>query len=271
MKLANLCTAAILVVAFLAFTGATAPPDPELAEASWTTDMDLVTFHLVFHNPDPDTPSLPVSGSVFSQEFGVFLPDQGLIDEFDIPPIPPESFFDVFFEVPLSGLPPTAGEILPGNGPLAPGVHGVAQPLCPPDDHWDGNVDIFWGVPGALAQVLAHYGTLQVGPGVGNSYIHVVTNCAFPATWTITGLCAGFSATLVNEDLSPAPNPVPAGWTGHICVSAAASVPVGSTCCFKVNFNCGGIPGVIDLCVEVCDWTTPVEPVTWGRIKSLYD
>jgi len=35
-----------------------------------------------------------------SQEFGAFLPTYGPIGNFDVPPIQPSSFFDVFFECP---------------------------------------------------------------------------------------------------------------------------------------------------------------------------
>jgi len=273
MRVANPCAAAVFAALVLMLAAAPCLADVELALVEWSTDAetDVTQFHLQFYNPDPQSPSLEVSGVVYAQEFGVFLPDLNIIEEYDIPPIPPDSFFDVFFDVPNDQLPPSAGEILPGMGPLAPGVHGVAvQAPCPPDVHWDGNVDIIWNGPGGTGQVMAHLGTLYVGPGVGISYIHVVTGCTMPATWTITGVCAGFTAFLVNEDFTPAPNPVPPGWSGHLGVTAAASTPVGTQCCFNLNFTCGTAPATIRLCVDVCDWSTAVEPVTWGHIKSLY-
>ena len=245
-------------------------PMPVLAQedVSWTNVGSDVRFQLRFRNPEVMMSEM-VSGEIRSQEYGAFVPDYGPIGTFDVPPIPPESFFDVFVDVPRSQLPESALEIHPG--PLAPqGFFSVAQvDTCPPDDHWDGNVDVFWIGSGGMGQTWAHHGTLHVCPGQGNSYIHVVTNCAAFAPWAIVGVCPGFSVTLVNEDLTAAPNPVPPGWTGHICVSAAGNVPIGTQCCFAVNFTCLGVMVPVNLCATACPCEpVPVEPTTWGRIKA---
>lgn len=231
-------------------------------DVSWTTETGIVTFHLRFYNPDPTTSALE-TGEMFAQPYGAFVPDLAPIGTFDIPPIEPESFFDVFFAIPLDQLPPSATEILPWTPDK--------DVPCPPDWHWDGNVDVIWTGPFGGGMVQAHYGTLQVCPGQGGSYIHVVTNCPGWAAWAVVGLCAGFNATLVNEDLTPAPNPVPPGWTGFIAVTAAAGTPIGAQCCFTVNFTCGQVTIPVNLCVTTCDCGpigTQREP--WGSIKALY-
>jgi hypothetical protein len=233
----------------------------ERENISWTSDETTVTFQLTFYNPDASTSDW-VSGELYAQEYGAFLSGTP-VGTFDIPPIPPESFFDVFMEVPRVDLPPSAGEITPWGT-------GKAVQICSPNWHWDGNVDVIWAGAGGAGQVQAHYGTLQACPGAGGSYIHVVTNCVGPATWTVTGLCAGFNMNLVNEDFSPAPNPVPAGWTGHIAVTANISVPFGTTCCFAVNFTCGGVTVPVQLCVDACDCSLEAESSTWGKVKGLY-
>jgi len=45
---------------------------------------------------------------------------------------------------------------------------------------------------------------------------------------------------------------------------------VGATCCFTVDFTCGGVTATIDMCVEACQCPVPVTPGTWGDIKVLY-
>lgn len=240
-----------------------AGPSLDPSDIGWQTTAGAVQFTLRFRNPSSIDPTDVVSGAVHAQAFGVFLPDLGLLHTFDLPPIAPDSFFDVFFEVPLCDL--------PGGCPPAPGARATLQAIpCPPFDHWDGNIDVHWNGPGGAGQVFKHVGASQVCPGRGNSYTHVVTGCAFPAPWVIAGVCPGWSVTLVNEDLSPAPNPVPPGWSGFICVSANANVAVGSVCCFTVTFTCAGLPAVINMCSTTCDCPVPVEPSTWGTIKSHY-
>jgi hypothetical protein len=189
-----------------------------------------------------------------SQPFGVFAQDLGSIGQFSVPPIAPSSFFDVFVDVPLNQLPPPPQKIRPMSlADVQPEQNGT----CPVDNHWDGNVDLHWTSPKMPGQVNKHYGTIQVCPGSGNSYIHTLVFCPAAATWTIAGLCPGFNATLVNEDFSPAPNPVPAGWTGFICINANTTVTYGTVCCFQVVFNCNGGQGVIDLCATACNCAKP--------------
>ena len=208
---------------------------------------------------------MPTAGTLRSQEFGAFLPDFGTIGTFDVPPIEPESFFDVFFEVPLAQLPPSATKVLPGGGPP------IGWP-CPPDTIWAGNVDVLWDSLGVMVHVNKHLGNLLVNPGAGPSYIHLVTNCAAPAPWAIVGLCAGFNATLVGEDLLPAPNPLPAGWTGFIAVSSPAGTPAGQVCCFQVVLTCNGVPGVIQLCATTCVWPGPhgptIDQIDWEMVGT---
>lgn len=227
------------------------------ADIDWQTltDNQTVHFHMRFRNTTPG-PTGPVSGQVRSQMFGVFMPDLNVIKTFDVPAMAPNSFFDVFFDVSLNQLPPgtphTGGEKpLPVPGTAAP--NSVNDfPGCPPDNHWDGNIDIIWGGAGGAGQVNKHVGNLHACSGSGHSYVHMIVGCANTATWTIAGVCAGFNATLVNEDFTPAPAILPAGWTGFICVNIAAAIPAGTTCCFTVNFFCSGQVGTIDLCAIAC-------------------
>ncbi len=250
-----------------------------VAAVDWTTIVDVVRFHIRFANEDPDNSSDPANAMVHAQEFGVFLPNQGLIQQINIPPMQPDSFFDVFFDVPLSALPPSAATELPGGGPakavgLEPDGAGTPAAPCPPPTNWNGNLDIVWSGPGYTGQIEKHYGELLICPGADPSYIHVrSSNCPNPAPWTIAGLCPGFTATLVNEDKTPAPNPVPPGWTGWICVQSPAGVPDGLNCCFTVTFTCNGSPAVIDLCATTCDWGQPqpaptLTAVDWTNVGS---
>ena len=252
-----------VLICILAATPAVADLILTQDNVTWTTTSGIVTFHLRFFNPD-QTLSTPTFGELRSQPYGAFVDNLGLIGVFDIPPIEPESFFDVFFEIPLSQLPPSAAEMLPFT-------KDAADFDCFPDWHWDGNVDVIWGGPHGGGMVNAHHGTLQVCAGQGGSYIHIVTNCPGFLWWNVVGLCAGFTATLVNEDLTAAGNPLAPGWTGHIAVSAAATTPVGTVCCFAINFNCGGVVVPVNLCATVCD-CAPVgtELSPWGSIKALF-
>jgi hypothetical protein len=70
-------------------------------------------------NTDPARTTDPISMEMRSQEFGAFLPDLGLIGQAAVPPIQPQGFFDVFFDVDLASLPPQPPEELPGGGPPA--------------------------------------------------------------------------------------------------------------------------------------------------------
>jgi hypothetical protein len=141
------------------------------------------------------------------------------------------------------------------SGPSSGPADGPSGP-CPPIDHWDGNVDLHWVGAAGGGTVNKHIGQMVVCPGSGGSLIHVgQLECDSTSSlpWLVSGLCPGFHATLVQEDkVTPAPNPVPPGWTGYIKVTADAWVPVPDTCCFQVTFACRGITGVIDLCVFTC-------------------
>jgi len=242
------------------------PRKPVLKSTDWTRVGSNIRFHMQWMNPDVGGASDPVHGTMNSQPFGAFAQDFGPIGEFNVPAISVNSFFDVFIEVPLDQLPPEPPKQLPGGGP-PPGSP------CPPDTSWSGNVDIQWSGMGGTGQVNRHFTNLLVRPGSGSSHIHALIFCndAAGATWSITGLCPGWSATLLNEDFTPAPNPVPAGWTGWISVAAAASVPSGSSCCFSITFLCAGVPGVIEVCAEACLWpTTDVPPNTRGVDFGIY-
>ncbi len=259
MKWLLLLVSFTILAAMPATAGLVLDPD----DVAWTTVADIVTFTMRFHNPDP-VESEPATGDLVAYPFGAFLEGGLPVGNFDIPPIPPDSFFDVTFDVPLDQLPPTADEILPWIGKSA-------LDFCPQDWHWDGNVDVIWNGPSGGGSTQVHHGTLQVCSGYGGSYIHVATNCPGNVGWNITGVCAGFTATLVNEDLSPAPNPLMPGWTGHIAVSAVTGTPLGTTCCLTVNFTCGGVTVPVKLCVVTCD-CGPIENEhsSWGYLKSLY-
>jgi hypothetical protein len=249
------------------------PRRPTLAVTDWTHIGTIERFHMRWENNDPNISSGAVSGDMNSQPFGVFASNFGPIGHFDIPPIVPNSFFDVFFDIPLASLPPGPSKQLPGGGGPQPSLRTASTTTgpCPPDTAWDGNVDITWDGAGGSGHVNKHVGDLDICPGAGPSYIHVLTFCtvATGSTWAISGLCPGFNATLVNEDKSPAPNPVPAGWTGFICVTSPAGTLIGINCCFQVTFDCGGVPGVIELCARTCDCGPPKPTLTgtdWTHI-----
>ena len=238
---------------------------PTLTLTEWTTLGTDVRFHLRWANLDPETASEPTSVTLHSQQFGAHLADFGTIGGFSVPAIAPSSFFDVFFEVPLSELPPPPEKRLPGGGP----------PLgwqCPPDSVWAGNVHVIWDSLGVPVSVWRHFGQVLVNPGQGPSYIHVITNCANPAAWAINGVCQGFNVTLVNEDKTAAANPVPAGWTGFICVTSPAGTAGGLVCCFNVTFVCNGVPGVVQVCATTCQWPMPHAPtldtVEWSMVDA---
>jgi hypothetical protein len=282
MTMRSLASRSILAALLLSFVVIAVPASAELvvSDVRWETIGGDVHFSLQFHNDDPANPSPPVSGEMSSQPFGAFVQNFGPIGTFNVPSLAPDSFFDIFFDVALADLPPSAETIMPGTGAgtLAPGVNGAATVACPPPNFWNGNVDILWTPPGTGA-VNYHFGQLQICPGAGPSYIHVILDCSDPAgiSWNFSGTCPGWTATLVVTDPGfipggPAPNPIPAGpFDGWICVSADNSVPVGSLCQFDLNLTCGGEPAVITVDVEACDWgSTPVEEKTWGAIKALY-
>lgn len=268
-----LVLAGLFVLPTLAFA------DVVLHDASWESVGEIVRFHLQFHNPGPSE-SGPVSGVLSSQPYGAFLQNHGEIGTFDVPSLAVDSFFDIWYEVSRADLPPSAEEITPGNpGSTAPGVTFGAQALCPPDNFWNGNIDVFWSGPGGSGQANYHVGTVLVCPGAGPSYIHIFGDCPTPPglSWNFSPACAGWIPGLVVDNAGspggPAPNPFPPGFfDGWICVSADASVTIGSTCTIQLNMVCGTETVVVELQVEACDWSTvPVEAVTWGRIKAQYE
>lgn len=266
--------AAILAIGSPARAGEILPLRLDIV--NWQTvvgPIPCIRFHARFSNPDALNTSGPVSGEMHTQPFGAFVPNGQLIGTFDVPPMQPSSFFDVFIDVPLTDLPPSAERILPGTG--AGGLEPAAA--CPPDNFWAGNVNVNWSGAGGTGQANVHNGTLQICPGAAPSYIHVVTDCQDPAgiTWSFGSLCPGWSAALVlNSNFAPgdpAPNPIPPGFfDGWICISADASVTVGANCNVVLSLNCGNQPATISLLAEACDWqATPVRPSTWGEVKTL--
>ena len=253
------CSGALATVELCATACDCAPPkNPVPGTIDWQTlpDGGTVRFHVRWTNPDT-APSGAITGTMFSQDFGVFRPDFGTIGTFTVPAIAPNSFFDVFTDVSLALLPPSALKL---GGPLSGAMNVVAGGLsagpCPPIVHWDGNVDLHWVGAAGPGQVNKHIGEMVVCPGSGASLIHVAQlECDSTSSlpWSIAGLCPGYHATLVNEDkVTLAPNPVPPLWTGYIKVWADAPVPVPDSCCFQVVFTCHGSSGVIDLCVHTC-------------------
>ena len=143
---------------------------PTLSGIDWTTSGGVVTFHQHWTNPDPSNSSEPVSGDMNSQEFGVFLPNFGPIGHFDVPPIAPMSFFDVFFDVPLSALPANPAVTVPGGNP-APGTP------CYTEDHWHGNVNVDWSGPGGSGSVGKHFGEMPLCAGGPPTTLFVETAC----------------------------------------------------------------------------------------------
>jgi len=118
----------VAAVLALPLLGLAAPSsaDVEVSQVDWETLGQSVRFHVQFHNTDPSSSSSPVSGLMSSQPFGAFVPNSGPIGTFDVPELAADSFFDVFFDVALSSLPPSAEMILPGGGP------GGTPPPPPP-------------------------------------------------------------------------------------------------------------------------------------------
>ena len=217
---------------------------PEVSTVEWTTMGTLVRFHLQFVNNGTE-PTETSSGVLSSQEFGAFMPLYGTIGSFDVP---------------LSSLPPSAQKF----SEWAKDANVVE---CGADDHWDGNVDLFF----AGMHINVHNAHMYVCPGHGNSLIHLMTACNGWMPWVIGNVCAGFHVAVQNMDRSAAPNPVPPGWQGFIVGWADATVPLGTICCFQVTFTCNGVNQAVWCCLEACDCSAvPIEQSTWGTIKSLY-
>ncbi len=91
---------ALPLLGLAAQSSAQPPAGVEVSQVDWETIGSSVRFHVQFHNPDQNAPSDPVSGEMSSQPFGAFVPNSGPIGTFDVPSLAPDSFFDVFFELP---------------------------------------------------------------------------------------------------------------------------------------------------------------------------
>jgi len=261
MKTVISCCALLLTLSLLA-PAATADVVLDPADISWVTDAGVVTFTLKFHN-DAGVPSEAQVGELFAQEYGAFLPDLMSIGEFSIPPIPPIGFFDIFVEIPYDQLPPSAEEYFDWGG-----IQKDAT--CAKNWHWDGNVDVIWGLPGGPT-IQSHLGTIQVCPGYGGSYIHVVTQCTGNVTWNITGACSGFTVNLLDEAFVNAPAVLLPGFSGWIAVTAVTGTPFGTSCIFTLNLTCNNVPMPVKLTATTCDCgPIKTEDTTWGTIKSLF-
>ncbi len=228
----------------------TGGPTPGQIDWSRLPGTNKVRFHVRWENPLRESPSMPVSGDLRPQAFGVFLPDQGHIGHFDIPSIAPGGSFDSFLDVARDSLPAEPARVFPGGNPPVGGP-------CPQDSSWIGNVDVTWGGPGGSGTVNRHYGNILVNSAGGGSFLHVISGCtlATGTTWTMSGGCPGWSITLENEDHTPAPAVLPAGWTGWLRFSAPG-LPSGSTCCVLLTFQCGSQTAAIYVCATVCQWAT---------------
>jgi hypothetical protein len=258
-----LCLAGLALAASPAFAAVSLTSE----DVSWTlVGTDMVRFQLHFHN-DGSAVSGAASGTLYSQEFGAFMPHYGTIGTFNVPPIEPESFFDVFFEVPITDLPFGGG----GGGGLATAAARIVP--CPPPT-WAGNVDVTWfeADPGGpiVGQVNKHFGVVGVCPGQGQYCIHLLTGCIGNITWAFRNVCPGWTVSLETEGHAPAPAQLPPGFTGWICVSANANVPVGSQCCFALDLTCLGVTATINVCAYACECPVPTIPETWGRLKTIY-
>ena len=160
----------------------------------------------------------------------------------------PGGYLDLYYDAATSTLPQWApAEVLPYGGP-----HGWP---CAPDTMWGGSAHVRWDSLGVAASAARHVGSLLVDPGQGASLIHVITHCTGASPWTIEGLGAGFDATLVDADqVTPAPNPLPANWAGFVAVSAAAGTASGVACSLRVVPSCGGATEAIEIRATTCFW-----------------
>ena len=106
-----------------------------------------------------------------------------------------------------------------------------------------------------------HVGTVLVNTSGGYSFIHVITGCTVAAgtPWSLGAICPGFTAVLLNESLTPSPNPLPPGWTGWLRLSASG-VPPGTPCCVDLTLHCGTEAATIEVCAVACDWGTAGVP-----------
>lgn len=269
-------TRVFLASAALFFLMALASPSSaaiSLTDVSWSTVQDNVVFSLRFHNDDFTNSSSTADVTLSAQPFGMFVESlTPPIGTFQVPPLAPDSFFDVEYSVSLLDLPPSAEVITP------PGSGASTKAACQTDRSWAGNVDVFWTGPDGSGQSFWHAGAIEVCPQAGNSYIHVVMDCADPAgvSWSFSGVCAGWSASLVVSSGGlpggAAPNPIPAGvFDGWICVSADGTVTDGDMCNFNLDASCGSTPATVAMTGIACTCgAVPSEETSWGRVKSRY-
>ena len=147
------------------------------------------------------------------QRFGVLPPNAGLIGHFDVPPIAPMSFFDVFFgDVPArrsAAQPGAADSRQPAAGRLAV-LHGGSL-ARERRRHLSGT--------GGSGTVNRHFGEMPLCPGAGPTNLFVETGCT-PVPWARRGASRGCAPASRPRCSTPtsrrAPNPVPAGWVGLI-------------------------------------------------------
>lgn len=241
-------------------------------DIDWTTTSGIVRFSMRFRNTAEEL-SDPTHAEVFVQDhYGAYVANGPMIWSGELPPIQPNSFFDVLFEVPLSQLPPSPTHVIrsaPADGaslndPCGPGGPGG------PGAAWQGNIDVVWSEPGGGGNVNKHTAGIGLFPGGAAHFVHLLTGCAGPITWSFGPVCPGFALSLLNEDFTPAPASLPPGWTGWIGASAAASVPGGTTCCFKLDVVCEFEVARIDLCAKACSEPTQAKRKRWAEVKAFY-
>src|SRR5439155_17904317 len=123
---------------------------------------------------------------------------------FEVPPVSPNSFFDVFFDVCQANLPDLPLKFAPGSQSsqvaAATKFPSAVASTCTADPHNDGNVDITWKEGSTVTgDVHKHIASLLVCPGHGFSLIGLEVGClSSTEPWAVTVACPGFSATLVN-------------------------------------------------------------------------
>jgi hypothetical protein len=236
-------------------------------DIDWTTNAGLVRFHLRFRNTDLSESSLQSDFQVFVQDaYGAHVPNGQMIHQGTVAPMGPDSFFDVFFDVPLASLPPNPAV----SFGTAPADGASLNDPCAPEPAWHGNIDVVWMGPGGDGQVNMHTAGLPLFPGGATKYVHLLTGCGGPITWSFGPACAGFTFSLVNEDYTPAPAALPPGWTGWISANAAVSVPGGTQCCFTLDMVCEYEPAQIRLCARACSEPTNVVRKRWAEVKAFY-
>ncbi|MGD8394957.1 MAG: hypothetical protein PVF43_05740 [Candidatus Eiseniibacteriota bacterium] len=254
----------------------------QLEDVTWETFGDNVQFTVVFENIEP-VPSEPIAGQIDAQPFGAFVDSVSLVCDFEAPSVPPGDTYTVICTVPLGELPDVPEQVIPdgtyGSGsssflpPPAETDRVRLQTGCAPSDYWSGGLGVTWTGDGGGEEDF-YRAALPVCSGVVPSYIQVLMDCpsSEQVSWSFSGLCPGWSATLVNEQFEAAPNPLPAGsWIGWIRVDAIG-LPIGEVCTFTMDTLCGSFPEESVVTVETCDCEplVPVESSTWGRIKHLH-